>query len=69
MTKIRKFSNFQRFYAFFSKFWTDFVNCNVEKGQRGPNVLSSMQRKEINAVFETKHSGIHIKKDNVSKTF
>ena len=27
--------NFQRFYAFFSKFLTNFLKWNVEKGQQG----------------------------------
>ena len=34
-----KFSNFQRFYAFFSKFLTDFMDWNGKTGQQGKNVL------------------------------
>ena len=45
------FSIFKDFMHFFSKFSTDFVDWNVEKGQQGKYVLSSMLRKEINAVF------------------
>ena len=54
MTKNQKLSNFQRFYAFFPKVLTDVVDWNVGKGQQGKNVLSSMHRKKINAVFQTK---------------
>ena len=43
--------NFQRFFCIFSKFLTDFVDWNVEKGQQGKNVLSSMFSEEIHAVF------------------
>ena len=49
-----KFSNIQRFYSFFSKLSTDFVNWKDEKGQQGKNALSSMLRKEITAVFKRK---------------
>ena len=49
--KTPKFSNFQKSYAFFFKFSTDFVDWNVEKGQEGKTVLSSLLRKEINVVF------------------
>ena len=54
MTKILKISNFQKFYAFLSKLLTDFGNWNVEKGHQGKNVLSSMLRKEENAVVQRK---------------
>ena len=43
-----------KIYAFFPKISKDFVDCNVEKGQKGKNVLSSVLRKEINAVIQTK---------------
>ena len=33
--------HFSIFFAIFVKFLTDFVNCNVEKGQQGKNLLSS----------------------------
>ena len=39
ITKIQKNYNLQQSYAFFSKFWTDFVDWNVEKGQQGENVF------------------------------
>ena len=45
---------FPKISCHFSKFLTDFVNWNVAKGQQGKNVLSSMLRKAINAVFQTK---------------
>ena len=51
MTKSQNFSNFQRFYANFPKFSTDFILRNVETGQQGKDVLS--RRKETNAVFHT----------------
>ena len=41
MTKTLPFSKFQSIYAFFSKFLTDLMDWNVEKGQQGKNVLSS----------------------------
>ena len=37
----RNFSIFEDFFAFFSKFLTDFVDWNVEKGQQGKNVFST----------------------------
>ena len=46
-----KISNVQRFYAFFSKVSTDFVDWNAKEGLQGKNAFSSMLRKEINAVF------------------
>ena len=33
--KVQKVSIFQCFYAFFVKFWTDFVNWIVLRGQQG----------------------------------
>ena len=36
------------------KISTNFVNCNIETGQQGKNVLSTLLRKEMNAVFQTK---------------
>ena len=36
-----KFSNFQRFYAFFPTFLKEFVDWNNEKGQREKNLLTS----------------------------
>ena len=47
--KTPKFSNF---HAFFVNVATDFVYWNVAKGQQGKNVLSSMLREEIKAVFQ-----------------
>ena len=41
MTKVPNFFIFKRFYAFFSKFSTDFVDWNVYKGHQGTNALSS----------------------------
>ena len=38
---LRNFSIFKDIFAFFSKFLTDFVDWNVEKGQQGKNVLST----------------------------
>ena len=38
---------------FVSKFSTDFVNWNVEKGQQGKYVLSIITRKEVNAIFQS----------------
>ena len=38
---LRNFSIFKDFLHFFSKFLTDFVDWNVEKGQQGKNVLST----------------------------
>ena len=36
-----KFSNFQRFYAFFVEVSTEFVNWKILKGQQGKGWLSS----------------------------
>ena len=47
-TKTQKFDNFMQI---FTKFLTNFVNWNGEKGQPGKKVLSSMPGKGINAVF------------------
>ena len=44
--KNTKCSIFRTFYFSFQKFSTDFVNWNVEKGQQGKIVLSSMHEKE-----------------------
>ena len=52
--KMKEISNFQKIYAFFSEFSTDVADWNVEKDQKGENVLSSMLIKEINTVFQTK---------------
>ena len=41
-------------FMHFSKFSTDFVSWNVEKGPQGKNVLSSMRRKKTNAILQTK---------------
>ena len=49
--KSQKFPIFKDFMHFFQIF-TDFANWNVEKGQQGKKVLSSMLRKEINTVFQ-----------------
>ena len=43
---------FSKISCNFSKFLTDFANWNVEKGQQGKKVLSSMLRKEISTVFQ-----------------
>ena len=65
--KSDKFSNFNRFYAFFSKFSTDIVNWNVEKGQQGRSVFSSMLGKKINAVFQTNTVRNNMGKDKFRK--
>ena len=54
MTKISESYKFQKFYAFFPIFLTDFVVWYVEKVQQIRNVLSSRLFKPINAVFQTK---------------
>ena len=54
--------------VFFQNFYK-LVDWNVETGQQGTNVLSSMLRKEINAVFKRKLSGIDIGKDKIPKVF
>ena len=46
-----KVSQFSKFLGIFLKFLTDIVSWNVEKGQQ-KNVLSSMLREVINAVFQ-----------------
>ena len=51
MTKIPKFSNFQRFYAFISKFSTDFVDLNIEKGQQGTKCSPAGFSEEFIVVF------------------
>ena len=51
-TKIRKFSDFQRLYAIFVKFSLDFVDQNVENGQRGTNLLSSRIFRKENCYFQ-----------------
>ena len=53
-TKNDKNRNVSKILCIFSKFSTDFVNWNVENGQQGKHVLSSMLRKKTNAVFQTK---------------
>ena len=53
---------------FSPKFPTDSVNWNVENGQQGKNVLSSMIRKEMKAVFRMKTVRYRHRKKN-SKTF
>ena len=47
----KKTPSFQRFYVLFPQFSTNFDNCNFETCRQRKNVLSSMLRKEINAVF------------------
>ena len=46
-----KIFQFSKILPFSPKFSTDFVDWNVEKGQQGKNVLSSILIKEMNAVF------------------
>ena len=45
---------FSKVLCNFSKFSTDFVNFNVEKGQQRKKGLSSLLRKEIKSVFQRK---------------
>ena len=51
----KNFGIFQlsKILCFFSESLTNFVDWNVEKCQQGKYVLSSMLRKEINAVFQS----------------
>ena len=42
----------QSFYAIFVEFPNDFVDRNVEKGEKGENCLSNGVSAEINAVFK-----------------
>ena len=52
MTKALKFSYFQNVFEFFPNFLTDFVDWNIEKGQRGTNALSVGFSEEFFAVCE-----------------
>ena len=45
---------FSKVLCIFVTVSTDFVNWSVKKCQQGKNVLSSLLRKEMNAVFRTK---------------
>ena len=47
----------------------DFVDWNVEKGQQGKLVLSTMLSEETYGVLQLKLSGIDIEKDKNSKFF
>ena len=69
MVKIPKLSNFQTLYAFFSKISTNFVDWNVEKGQKGNNVLSSRLFEEFLAVFQVKMSQIDTENHKKPKVF
>ena len=51
VTKIRKFPFFKTLTHFFPKNLTDFVNWNIEKGQQGKSVLSSMLFRRVYCNF------------------
>ena len=52
---------------FFSKFSSDFVDWNVEKNQKGKNLLSSRHFQEFTVVFKVKISQINTGKDRKPK--
>ena len=69
MTKVLKFSNFQRFFALFSKFLTELMDCNVKTGQKGKNVLSIRLLRRVYCSFSVKKSQIDTENDKNLKIF
>ena len=58
------------FYAFFAKFWTDFINCNVETGQQGKNFFHAVVfYEEIIAMFRMKMYQSDTENDKKPKNF
>ena len=61
-----KIFQFSKILCIFSKFLTDFVNWNVEKGQQGKNVLSSRLFRRVYCCFQVKMSQINTENDKTS---
>ena len=70
MTKVSKFSHFQRLYAIFSKLTTDFVEWNVEKRRQKERMCSPVGFSErFIAVFLVKMSQFDKENDKKPKSF